>query len=187
MTHGARRNRRGTLKAPGSAHPPFDAEQGCSAPTTIETQPTREDAAQKYIPHSQGKRVRKRIDAFLGRVDRDALQADRICGFERHRGEEFARGAELLDAIFAFGRFMADVDAVVGRVNPESVRFAFPRRDLELPRTDARSAEVPQFPIALHPAHRPKQQHRARERNEQAPAERRGVNHRSQIADRRHR
>jgi hypothetical protein len=35
---------------------------------------------------------------------------------------------------------------------------------------------VPQFPIAFatrHRAHRPEQQHRARERNEQAPAQRR--------------
>ena len=86
---------------------------------------TRVDAAQKYILNSQDKRVRASVDTFLGRVDRDALQADRICGLERYGGEELARGAELLDAIFAFGRFMADVDAVVGRVNPESVYFDF--------------------------------------------------------------
>jgi hypothetical protein len=75
------------------------------------------------------------------------------------------------------------VDAVVGRIDPESVRFDFFRRDLELPRTGAGPfPEVPQFPIAFgarRRAHRPEQQHRARERREQAPAQRRGSRHRA--------
>jgi len=143
------------------------------------------DAAQKYILNSQDKRVRASVDTFLGRVDRDALQADRMCGLERHGGEERARGGELLDAVFAFRGFIADVDAVVGRVDPERVGFDFPRRNLELPGTGARLAEVPQFPIAFgarRRAHRPEQQHRARERREQAQAEGRGVDHQAQTA-----
>jgi len=62
-------------------------------------------------------------------------------------------------------------------LDPESVRFDFFRRDLELPGTGARSAEVPQFPIAFGARHRradrAEQQHRARERHQQAPAQRR--------------
>jgi len=147
------------------------------------------DAAQKYILNSQDKRVRASVDTFLGRVDRDALQTDRMCGLERHGGEEFARGAELLDAIFACCGFVADIDAVVGRVDPESMYFAFFRWDLELPGTGAGSLpEVPQFPIAFgarRRARRPEQQRNARERQKQAPAERRGVDHQAQIAKRR--
>jgi hypothetical protein len=45
-------------------------------------------------------------------------------------------------------KYILDVDAVVGRVNPKSMRFACFERDLELPGTGARSAEVPQFAIA---------------------------------------
>jgi hypothetical protein len=126
--------------------------------------PTREDEAPKYILHSQkDKRDRKHVNTFLGRVDRDALQADRMSGLERHGGEERARRAELLDAILARRGFIADVDAVVGRVDPEGVRFDFFRRDLELPGTGAGSfPEVPQFPIAFGASRQPGRQARER-------------------------
>jgi hypothetical protein len=69
-------------------------------------------------------------------------------------------------------------------IDPEGMYFDFFRRDLELPGTGAGFPEVPQFPIAFGARHRarraePEQQHRARERHEQAPAQRRGSRHRA--------